>query len=268
MEWDFIIDILPWVVGGIIVVPFLLLPILIRFTMKQSADPYIKTFDPAHPKLPSDVKEHFRIVTRALEREGFEVVAGLALPRQMPNVKAVMLAFVHWENKDMAISPVMYAETAGEPLKAAYVEIVSRYRDDTMVQTNNAQVLSAFNPPEDSTTTQFPSVKNAGRLYGLHLGMCEKHDSNAKKYLRFQEEFDGDPVEYLRFAMLEELDGQVEEGTMYLSKSEKVYRPTWAGAFKFVWQELPPWVWIRKARRKSKAQRLIDEIEGEDEDED
>jgi hypothetical protein len=264
MEWDFIIDILPWVVGGIIVLPFFALPILIRFTMKQSAEPYLKTFDPAHPKLPSDVKEHFRKVTSALEREGFEVIAGLALPRQMPNVKAVMLAFVHSENKDMAISPVMYAEE----LKTAYVEIVSRYRDDTMVQTNNAQILSAFNPPENSTTTQFPSVKNAGRLYSLHLGMCEKHGSDAKKYLRLQAEFDGDPVEYARCAMLEELDGQVEEGMMYLSKSEKVYRPTWKGAFKFVWQELPPWLWIRKARRKSKEQRLIDEIEGEDEDDD
>jgi len=253
-----------WIAGALILIPFVLGPIFIRFTMRQSAEPDVSTFDPEHPKLPPEVKSHFRAVTDTLGSEGFEVVGGLALPHQMPNVRLVMLAFRHRPNKDAAIAPLIYAETPmGTQLQTAYVEIISRYRDKTLVQTNNSHVLGAFGPRPLTTTTQFPMVENAGRLYRLHHALDARHAGDAK-VLRLDEEFRGDPVAYLKFAMIEELEGQVEAGTMYLSESEKVYRPTWKGAFKFVWQELWPWKTIRLRKRQKKAARLLRELEEEE----
>jgi hypothetical protein len=250
-----------WILGALILIPFVLGPIFIRFSMRQSAEPDVTTFDPEHPKLPPEVKTHFRNVTETLGAEGFDVVGGLALPHQMPNVRLVMLAFAHRPNKDAAIAPLIYAETPmGTQLQTAYVEIISRYRDKTLVQTNNSHVLGAFGPRPMTTTTQFPTIEDPARLYRLHRAMDERHAGDVK-FLRLDEEFRGNPVAYLKFAMIEELEGQVEAGTMYLSESEKVYRPTWKGAFKFVWQELWPWKAIRLRKRKKKAERLLRELE-------
>ena len=115
--------------GKLVPGPEVLGPLLIRFTLRQSADPELDTFDPDDPDLPDAVYRHFRKVTKALQPLGFDVVQGLGLPNQTPRVKAVILMFANRDAKDAAIATVMYANAAdGTRLQTAYVEIISRYR--------------------------------------------------------------------------------------------------------------------------------------------
>ena len=251
-----------FIVLGLTLIPYVLGPLLIRFTLRQSADPEVDTFDPDDPDLPDVVDRHFRKVTKTLRPLGFEVVEGLALPNQTPRVKALVLMYANRTEKDAAIAAVMYAKAPdGTKLQTAYVEIISRYRDGTLVQTNNSSQLGAFKARPGVTTTQFPTVRDAARLYRLHQALAEQH-GGSRKSLRLDEEFHGDAVAYLTWALVDELDGQIDTGYMYLSPQERLYRPTWKGAFLMTWGQLWTFKAIRQQRRAARARRLIDELEG------
>ncbi len=240
--------------------PYLLGPILLRLNMTQQANPEVVPFPIDHPDLPEAVRDHFDYVTEELTRVGFDVVAGLALPRQMANVKAVILMFANRTTKDAAIATAIYADKLDPPLQTAYVEIVSRFRDGIVVQTNNSHQIGSFPLKEGYTNTQFPTVQKADRLYRIHQALAERHGSDAGKVLRLDEGFHGDAAAYLAFAIREELEGQIPTGYMYLAPGGDVFRPTWKGAFLMCWALLFPWKQLRFARRDRKERRLLGEL--------
>lgn len=240
--------------------PYVFGPILLRLTMTQQADPEVVPFPIDHPDLPLPVREHFDDVTDELAAIGFDSIAGLALPRQMANVKVVILMFANRKTKDAAIATAIYADKLDPPLQTAYVEIISRYRDGTLVQTNNSNQIGAFPTKQGVTTTQFPTVTKADRLYRVHQALAERHGSSAGKLQRLDEEFHGDAAFYLARAIREELEGQIDSGYMFLASGGEVFRPTWKGAFMMCWALLFPWKQIRFARRDRKAARLLEEL--------
>ena len=246
--------------AALFLLPYILGPIMLRMNMTQQAYPEVVPFPIDHPDLPEQVREHFDDVTEELARVGFEPVAGLALPRQMANVKAVILMFANRTTKDAAIATAIFADLLDPPLQTAYTEIVSRYRDDIVVQTNNSNQIGSFPMKEGVTNTQFPTIKQADRLYRIHQALCERHGSTAGKVLRLDEQFNGDAAAYLAFAMREELTGQIDTGYMFLASGGEVFRPTLKGAFLMCWALLPPWKQIRFARRDAKERRLLEEL--------
>lgn len=252
--WAFIIAAI------VVVLPYVLGPILLRFTLTQQAEPEVVPFPVDHPDLPEAVRDHFDNVSEEMEAVGFEQVAGLALPRQTPNVKAVILMFANRTTRDAAIATAIYADKLTPPLQTAYVEIISRHRDDIVVQTNNSKQIGAFPHRPTVTNTQLSSVQHADRLYRLHQAIAERAAGGAVKVLRLDEEFHGDAAAYLARAMREELDGQILTGYMYLTSSGTIFRPTWKGAFLMCWALLFPWKQIRVARRDRKERRLLAEL--------
>ena len=182
--------------AAMFLLPYVVGPILLRLTMTQQADPEVVPFPIDHPELPQPVREHFDDVTDELTAIGFDSVAGLALPRQMANVKAVILMFANRTTKDAAIATAIYADKLDPPLQTAYVEIISRYRDGTLVQTNNSNQIGAFPTKQGVTTTQISTVTKADRLYRVHQALAERHGSSAGKLQRLDEEFHGDAAAY------------------------------------------------------------------------
>jgi hypothetical protein len=61
--------------------------------------------------------------------------------------------------------------------------------------------------------------------------------------------------------MIEELEGQIETGYMYLSPAEGVFRPTWRGELLMTWGLLWPFSAIRRMIRDAEARRLLKELE-------
>lgn len=249
--------------AAMLVLPYLLGPILLRLNMTQQAHPEVVPFPIDHPGLPEDVREHFDTVTEEMARVGFEPVAGLALPRQMPDVKAVLVMFANRTTKDAAIATAIYADKLDPPLQTSYVEIISRFRDGRMVQTNNSQQMGAFPMKEGVSTIYFPSVQRADRLYRVHQALADRFARDAVKVLRLDEEFHGDAAAYLTRALREELEGQIDTGYMFLSPDGEVFRPTIKGAFLMCWALLFPFKQIRFARRDAKEKRILEELRAE-----
>jgi hypothetical protein len=243
-------------------------PLLIKFTLVQSAEPEFEPLSLQSRSLPRMVVDHFHEVTAELEPLGFEVVEALAMPYQVRNVKAMLLLFSHAKNKDAALASAIYAEhwpeqapVAGRALKTFYVEFISRFRDGALFQTQNSDQLSAFAPVAGRTTFRLPMVEEPARLYRLHQALVERERNSSGKILRVEEEFKGDAAAYLAAGVVEELEGQVETGYFYRAPDGSSYRPTWKGVFIMTWQELWPFKAIRRARRDRKARQLLAELE-------
>jgi hypothetical protein len=245
---------------AIFLLPYILGPIMLRLNMTQDAHPEVVPFPIDHPDLPEPVRDHFDAVTVEMARVGFEPVAGLALPRQTPNVKAVILMFANRATKDAAIATAIYADKLQPPLQTAYVEIVSRFRDGRIVQTNNSHQMGAFPEKEGITTTYLPSVPEADRLYRIHLAIGERAADNAVKVLRLDEDFRGDARAYLACGLREELERQIDTGYLFLDSANEVFRPTLKGAFLMCWAMLFPWKQLRFANRNRKEKRLLEEL--------
>lgn len=249
--------------AALLLIPYILGPIMLRLTMTQQAHPEVVPFPIDHPDLPRPVRRHFDAVTEEMARVGFVPVAGLAVPRQVQHVKAVLLMFVNRTTRDAAIATAIYADQLDPPLQTTYVEIVSRFRDGTVVQTNNSHQMSAFPKREGFTTTYLPRITEADRLYRIHQVIAERKSPDGIRILRLDDEFRGDAVEYLSHALREELEGQIGTGYLFRS-SEEVYRPTWMGALLMCWGQLPPFKQMRCARRDRIEQQLLDELRAED----
>src|SRR5438132_1619076 len=83
----------------------------------------------------------------------------------------------------------------------------------------------------DDERLQVAMVTDSARAYHLHQALVERHGTSSSKFLRLDEEFDGDAREYLaQAALLEELNAQVGTGYLYLSEEEEVFRATLKGA--------------------------------------
>jgi hypothetical protein len=235
-------------------------PLLIHRTMRLPTEPRLIPFALDHPSLPPEDARDFQAVADQLRPAGFEPVAGLAAPEQAPKVRAILLLLANRKARDLAMATTMYADsTAGPPRRSFYVEFVSRFRDGTVVLTNNTSQAGVFGPRPTHTAGYFPAVKEADRLYRLHQQLVARHPAGAK-VLRLDEEFGGDARAAVAASMVEEMEAQVKIGYLYLSTHEQVYRPTCKGAFLMTWKLLWPLNAIRKARRERAAARLTAEL--------
>jgi hypothetical protein len=262
-------DIFDWIGPGILCVlavlvllPYVVGPLLIKLTLKQSDEPELTQLPLDDPKFPKSVTAHFRKVTEALRPAGFEPAAALGMPNQVPKVSARLLLLANRRTKDAAAVTLIYADEEGFTLvKTSYVEFISRFRDGTLVQTNNSEELNAFARRPGQFTTQLPLVREPERLYRLHQALAERHGGGSGKVLRLDEEFRGDATAYLSRAIVEELEGQIDTGYMYYVESEGQFRPTLKGAFLMTWGLLWPFTALRRMRRDREARRIIGELE-------
>jgi hypothetical protein len=248
---------------GFLLIPFVLGPLLVRLTLKQASSPEVGAFNPDKRRLPQAVADFFDDVRDALAPLGFETVDGLTLPHQTPNVNCVALMLANRKTRDTALATVLNAKDMMGlgSLKSSHVEFVTRFRDGDVVQTNNSSVLSAFRSPPHVSTTQFPTVRDAERLYRLHQALVRQHGEMQGKILRIDEEFKGDAPEYLARAIVEELENQVTTGFLYHDAGKDAFCATWKGALLMTWSLCWPFSAFRKWRRARKAQRLLAELE-------
>jgi hypothetical protein len=263
-------------VGAIVLLIALLvyagLPAIIHMTLKQPAEPQLIPFPLDHPNLPREVAQAFQTVIDQLRPAGFEPVTGLALPNQPSSVRSIMLFLVNREARDYGYATMTYAgtaaaedtETPAAPPRGVFcVEIVSHFRYVTRLRTNNSgSDLGAVCPRGMRTTSQFPEVKDAGRLYRLHQALAARTGLRDRVF-RLDEEFHGDAAAAVGAFMVEAFAETVGPGYMYVSPVDRTYRPTWKGAFLMTWKMMWPMKVIRRAARDRKARRLLAELEGQ-----
>lgn len=250
------------VIGGIALL-YLGGPILIYATARHDAAPRLVTFGFGERQIPVAVDDFFRRVVILLEPEGFEVVQGLYLPNQVANVKAMFLMLVNRAAGDSALASAFYGKNAhgGMKLVTSYVEFTTRFRDGTVLDTNdNAFMAGARRTREKMVTYRFPQVRDPARLYQVHQALVRRDAPASQKVLRLDSEFHGDAAAYLAAVIVEDYQLQVKEGWMQLAEHGTKYRMTLWGAYILCWKELWPIKPLMKAKAKRESTQLLAEL--------
>ncbi|HPM80241.1 MAG TPA: hypothetical protein PLF81_06050 [Candidatus Anammoximicrobium sp.] len=244
----------------ILLIPYVLGPILVFFTLRFRMPPTVVPVDPRVHPLPAEARNYLAEAYRALTAEGFELVGTMLLPDLVPNVKTLFAMYVNRPSSDMAMSAIIVAQGGvGGELKTSYVEFVRRFDDGVVVQTNNSSELSAFKRMPGEFTTKFWQVRDIRQLYGLHQLLVERFRQRGQSVNRLDTEYSGDAVRYVAKAVLEETFRD-QVGTGYLAEDASGFRPSFKGAWIMAWQELWPVKGIRRWRERHRAERLLAEL--------
>ena len=240
----------------VLLVPYVLGPILVFFTLRFRMPPTVVAVDPRVHPLPAEARNYLAEAYRELTADGFELVGTMFLPDMVPNVKALFAIYANRPSADMAMSAIMVAQSGmGGELRTSYVEFVRRYDDSVVVQTNNSSELSSFKRMPGEYTNKFWQVRDIRQLYRLHQLLSDRFRQRGQPTFRMDSEFGGDAVQYVAQAVLQETFRD-QVGTGYLSEDSNGFRPTMKGAWIMAWQELWPVKGIRRWREKQRAERF------------
>lgn len=242
-----LIDYTVWVIGLLVVICTIGLPLMILFTWSFPA-----RMTPQFIVLGAGMEEaagYFKSIERSLADEGFKATRPI-LPPGMGSAVGVMILLVNRRTGDAAAAAAIFARDGkgSMVLKQQYVEFMTIFADGHAVLTGNSSELSAFAPVPERDAIMLPGITSPSQLYGLHTKRVQISPHARQQRVIPQ------PGEEAKFAV-EEVIAAVEAQTRtgYMRQTGDVFRPTIKGAFLMVWKTLPPFSWIRKSQRNTRA---------------
>ena len=251
----------PWVWLALVAIPVLLLllpylagPLFIYLGMKISGRPTLKEFYLEDPKVPRDTWEYVEDVLAELEPEGFAVLGAYFLNTLVANVRSFVVLIGKRSTCEVAVIAVTYGEAGLAKMRQRHVEFSTSFADGGAVNTLNSQELGAFLPVPGRVTYSLPMVRHPVRLYDVHRAVVRRDRPDGERIWKVGD----DPEAYLEKALEDELARQVPVGC--LRRSGENYRPTLSTAFRVALQSLWPFKSIALARRRRKAEKLLQEL--------
>lgn len=244
------------VVIGLVALPFVLGPLLIRFTQKMKRSPTLIAFDPDDRPAPAAVQSYLDDVEAALWSCGFEVFEHVAMPDLAPNVKAIFTLLGRPESDDLAMAVAAFGETGGlTVLRKYYVEFATDFADGFELCTNNSADESAYCPLPHKKVLQFDRVKTAADLWRVHDRAAKEFGTGPKRPIPAKTA----ALDRLRAGMLKENTDQVAVGWLWYDEAADAFRPTWKGACLMTWKLAWPVSAYRLALRRKRSRRLLEE---------
>ncbi len=232
-------------------------------TLRQSASPQLAIMDAGSPALPQEVARFFDAVIDETRPLGFEVRGRLHVPRMTGRVEAFALVLIDRAEKAAALASALHTRLPGEVKEVRFVEFATQYRDETSVQTHNADRLRPFPPKRGSAVAQLPSVREAATLYRVHRMLVARHARSSDKILLLDETFGGDVAAHTAHSLTEGVRRQAAAGRFVLTADGSQHRPTWSGAAWISWNRLWPVTAVRKAAIRRGERKLLADLKRE-----
>lgn len=239
-----------------IVVLALVAPLIIRFTVKQKAQPVFSPVDPMADTVPSAVRNFFRESQNSFESIGFTHLGYYALLGQTTNVNVVLSVWKNEEQETAASQIIAICSIKGkQSITSQYTEFVSYFKNNGGLGTSNTSVLGSFKPHPLRRIFSFPQIKEIAHLFRVHKALVKRYSFPC--YSPFASI---DPAILMSTDLITSLNEQEELGYMYLDGSGEHYRPTLPGAYIMTWKALWPITSIRKIRRYLSNRTLLQEL--------
>jgi hypothetical protein len=232
----------------------IVVPIVIYFTNKQSANPQFTTFDLENPplRLPASYMQSLPL----LESLGFQPVAHLFSGGLAANVRAVLTVYVNRTERDMATVVHMLGEVP--PITRVlntYIEFCSEFDDGHEVNTSNSNQPALFAALPEKQIFRLPNLTNLQHLYEVHRAVTgQRLGANKRLALPGQE------VDELIDGMKRDLAREAAFGRMALDASGEWYRPTMRGAIHGTLMLIWPVGMLRRMLQRRRGVRLAAEV--------
>ncbi|MCZ7648042.1 MAG: hypothetical protein M5U26_22745 [Planctomycetota bacterium] len=238
----------------LVAAPFVLGPVLVKFTQRIPAEPEFAELDPEE-SLPPEVYELFSQSVLGLSADGFEVMGFLSPVNPLPGQTQFLCLLVQRERRDLAMAAAIFqGAVSAQTLQALFVEFFTPFEGGAQaLLTNNTATILPFEPIPGRRVETFVSERDPRRLYRIHRALLESYAHPAPK----PEPAPGSQAQLVIASMQREYEAQV--GTGYLRRAEdgSAYLPTWKGACLMTWKLCwPASAWLRR-RREARAEALL-----------
>jgi hypothetical protein len=252
---------LSYAFGGWVILMYLVAPIQIHQTQWSALEPELTPLDPGGPGLAPEVAEYQANVLAELSLLGFQVLRSYAVKNLNPNSSASSTLF--WNGATSEVAKILVVVATAGPVRTVtgLIAFSTEFADGTEVVTSNSPVISPFpskRPPYHGFA--FPDIRDARRLLEIHRALVRRFQAGRIRI----DPVSADPDEYYRSRDFRlPMARHVDLGYYYRDELAGVQRPTLKGAYLMSWRLLWPVKPIRAALRRSKAQRLLRELESE-----
>ena len=243
------------VVIGILMLPFIGGPILLKIVFWAKVNPDPQTYDPHQYPPPQDVSDHLNSVFHEMRAIGFEPTAHFVMLEAVANVDLMAMYMQNVANQDAALASVVITRSTdmiGRRIQSHTVEFSTSFIDGTQVDTNNTKEENPLVIPKTKTVYQFSEVASIARLYQLHQCAMAEHACQQKKPLPT-----GNYAAMISKEVVEDFTYQIEHGIMKIDSSQSKFVPTWLGAFRFAWLSMFPFKQIRRSARRKKNNAVL-----------
>ena len=241
----------------LILLPYLLGPLVNRFSQRISAAPRFEVFDPARHPAPASMVATVREAADSLAAAGFERVADLYQTGMVAGMTNQFTLLEKHSTGQQAMCVGMHL--ASDPTGAVtnYVEIMTYFADGRMLLVNNCPTLGTFADVPGRTLERLRTVRDPAHLAAIHETLLSRVRGDCSIVQRDDRL---DPGEHLVRLTHRELEAQVPLGFLWFDRPANAYRPTWKGAPLMVWKLLPPWSMLRDRRVRQREAQLLAEL--------
>jgi hypothetical protein len=260
----------------LLLMPYWLAPIQLRFHRRMVNRPRMVPYDPSHHDLPRAMTAFIEQASGSLVPLGFGIVAdlwradfsdkrGVALVRDEKTGADVWRA-------DFSFMRVVLMRDLKTGEEASVVALRGDDgRDQTLIETHD-QVRRR--PRTERQQLRVGCVRTRARQdHRGFLGVTDPASLCRISRQLIRRHYGGtdvtppddgdDPAAYLTAAMRRELTNQVATGYYRWDEAGQAFRPTWKGALLMTWKLLPPFRQVRESRMRRRSDRLMKEVAGD-----
>lgn len=241
-----------WILAGAGLLPYVVLPIVIRNTQRFHLQPRLRQLFSSF--YPDAIAQYFASLDQPLTTEGFRQ-AFEAVLTDYPGLKLYMRFYVADQEKITALASVLIPEGSDPELPPkTMLELSSHFDNGTELCTNNRELSGAPIEPRSKTSRTFHPQTSPQALVQLH-----RHFSAHIKALP-QLPVAGTEFEFVKHCLRQELVAQEQIGGLVLDRQREQYRPTWAGAFLMAWYAMWPLTVLRRVYHRQKARLWLRQV--------
>lgn len=233
---------------------FVIAPIVIYFTNKQTANPQFTTFDLVSPpiRLPGNYMQSMSV----LGSLGFQPVAHLFSGTLATNTRLVLTLYVNRMEREIATVVHMLCEVPPVTrVLHTYTEFCTEFDDGHEMNTSNSNQAAFFAAATEKELFRLPHLTNLQHLYEVHQALTNQR-RGANKRLALP----GREVDELIDGWKRDLAREAAYGRMALDASGEWYRPTMRGAIYGTLMLIWPIGMFRRMLQRRRGVRLAAEV--------
>jgi hypothetical protein len=239
-----------YILLAVAVLPYIAVPILIWRTQRFTASFHLRVLQESF--LPKEVISEFQKLGEPLTERGFEPCFDAVSTDEFLGLRFYHRILMSRLQKTWAICTAI-CDPEGT-FQKSYLELKTEFQGTGSVSTHNSDLIGAPIKSRTQRAMALPAqtlptvvlnvhLRNLGKLRG---DIVEPSAENAS-------------ATFKRFLM-QYHDEQVDLGAIYFDEAEKIYRPTWAGAFLIGWYSMWPLTFIRRFFSALRIRSLSKEV--------
>ena len=241
------------VLAVVVLLPYVLGPLLIRFMHRQSAQPQLA------PKRPEDLPRPATLfiveATNALTTEGFAQWPIFAFGSE--TAMLFLKYFVNRATGDAAMAVVVQAGVGDiKRIADKHVTFSTKLVDEFEIRTTNTGTIGVMPPVPGRDVLQLLNVRDPLRLHQIHVARVRRLSQGRSPVLPSE----GQEIATVTAEISQDLTRQVAVGYFYLDAKSQSYRPTWKGAVLMTWKSAWPVKQIRRQRLMRRANEALRRI--------